>query len=185
MRKHDLWDSKRHRSNSKQECGVSKQDNQGLHVLARVREQPLRGLHKREVFYDTLSYEIVPVVFGLGAYDKWVPKSAYIDVRDFKTVKKLVQYLVYLSKNADAYNAYFKWRQHIVSIDHKYQVFCDMCIKLHLETVYGIEDKSFDVAKEWDVEKHCMIPKLKGDRFLSCDFAPAEKVNKLPKMDKF
>jgi hypothetical protein len=69
-----------------------------------------------------------------------VPKSGYINVFDYKSVKDLTDYLVYLSSNATAYNSYFKWKKHARYVGPlNYVPICDMCVKLNLQTFYGIE----------------------------------------------
>jgi hypothetical protein len=108
-----------------------------------------------EKFYDSLLFDIVPVVYGAGDYTKWIPKSAYIDVRDFKSVPDLVNYMLYLSKNATAYNSYFSWKRYIVSADPRPKLLCEMCIKLQLETIYGIKKKTVDIDAYWDSAKKC------------------------------
>jgi hypothetical protein len=108
-----------------------------------------------EKFYDSLLFDIVPVVYGGGDYTKWIPKSAYIDVRDFESVPDLVNFMLYLSKNATAYNAYFSWKRYIVSDDPRPKLLCEMCIKLHLETIYGIEKKTVDLDAYWNKHTKC------------------------------
>jgi len=46
-------------------------------------------------------------VYGLGKYKLIAPPKSYINIMDFKNVKKLVDYLKYLDKNDTAYNEYF------------------------------------------------------------------------------
>ena len=52
-------------------------------------------------------YEMVPVVYGLGSYDTILPPKSYINALDFKSVRALGKYLLYLDKNDTAYNEYF------------------------------------------------------------------------------
>jgi hypothetical protein len=79
----------------------------------------------------------VPVVYGGADYSFWLPTSAYINVADFKSVKHLTDYMVYLSENATAYNSYFEWKRHVRATGQRYKTFCDMCVKLHLEDHFG------------------------------------------------
>jgi hypothetical protein len=130
------------------------------YMFALAFENSLCEDYITEKFFDNIGHDIVPVVYGHGGHDKWIPKSAYIDVRDFGRVEDLMAYLIYLSKNATAYNSYFKWRQFIVPVDHQYQVYCDMCVKLNLETFYGVANKTFNIRNTWNVKKKCLLPKF-------------------------
>ncbi len=91
-----------------------------------------------------------------------VPRSAYIDTFDFESPKALVEYLVYLSKNATAYNAYFAWKKHAVFLKEldKYwkqmPALCDMCIKLHLESFEGIKYKTIPNIASFFNKSHCI-----------------------------
>ena len=86
-----------------------------------------------------------------------------------------------MSKNATAYNAYFNWKQYIVPLDHKYMVYCDICIKLHLETVFGIEPKRFDMQKYWNIEKQCLVPAFNFSLSEDLKFVPANITNRINK----
>lgn len=80
---------------------------------------------------------------------------------NFPTIKKLAEYLKILSFNKTAYNAYFKWKKHIMfsSYNSRMQPFCEMCIKLHMESFNGIEEKILtDVVKYWS-KKNCIFNK--------------------------
>ena len=79
---------------------------------------------------------------------------SYIDANDFESPKALSEYLIYLSKNSTAYNAYFEWKQHVVK--PKYNIWfaplCDMCVKLHLEEYFGTKVKKniHDIDTYWN-----------------------------------
>ena len=84
---------------------------------------------------------------------KQIPKSAYINANDFSNPKELANYLVYLSSNTTAYNLYFKWKKHVNfgTFENHFAPLCDMCIKLHLESFFGIKKKIVtDVEKYWN-----------------------------------
>ena len=88
------------------------------HIAAQYKlffafENSLCSEYITEKFFRTLNYDIVPVVLGLGDYSKYVPKSGYINVLDYKSPKELADYLIYLDKNPSEYNKYFAWRKHI------------------------------------------------------------------------
>ena len=101
-----------------------------------------------EKFFLTLNYNIIPVVFGLGDYGKYVPASAFINVLDFKTAEQLAGHLLYVSEHPSEYNKYFAWRKHIsyhrerwppthtnpTSHTITFHTFCDMCIRLNMNS---------------------------------------------------
>ncbi|RNA03452.1 Glyco 3-alpha-L-fucosyltransferase A [Brachionus plicatilis] len=65
---------------------------------------------------------------------KYVPKSGFINVFDYKNPQELGNYLKYLDQNKTAYNSYFKWKKYVL-FKHRYQSsnLCDMCLMLNLE----------------------------------------------------
>lgn len=108
-----------------------------------------------EKFFYTIKYDIIPVVRGGNGYDNYVPKSAYINAFDFKSPRKLAQYLTYLDSNKTAYNEYFKWKKY-VKFGKRYDYLCDMCIHLHLEDYIGIEKKTIDNLEDhWSLQRDC------------------------------
>ncbi|XP_021953092.2 alpha-(1,3)-fucosyltransferase C [Folsomia candida] len=52
-----------------------------------------------EKFFFMLNRTIIPVVFGGGDYARISPRHSHIDVRDFTSVGKLAEYLIYLDRN--------------------------------------------------------------------------------------
>ncbi len=80
---------------------------------------------------------------------------------DFKTSKDLADYLMYLDKNATAYNSYFKWKEHVKfhSFALPLSMVCHMCIKLHLESHFGIESKLIqNIDEKWNRNLNCKRP---------------------------
>ena len=110
-----------------------------------------------EKFFNTLPYDIILVTLGGGDYTKYIPKSGFIDARDFKSPKELAKYLKYLNGNKTAYNEYFKWKKYLkvmkknenliqpnngVTSYQKDKIvlagfLCEMCIQLNLERATG------------------------------------------------
>ncbi len=87
-----------------------------------------------------------------------VPKSAYINVLDFKTPKALADYLNYLANNSTAFNSYFKWRKHtkITEKPINFSPICHMCIQLHLEVYFGIKSSIIqNLGDYWSIDKNC------------------------------
>jgi alpha-1,3-fucosyltransferase len=82
-----------------------------------------------EKLFDNLKRFIIPVVYGGADYSKFAPPKSYIDVNEFETVDKLVEYLEYLDKHPEEYIKYFWWKKY-------YRIetstpFCDLCKSLH------------------------------------------------------
>lgn len=112
-----------------------------------------------EKFFIMLRHNIIPIVLGAGPYDKYVPKSGYINVLDYKSPKALTDYLLYLDKNRTAYNSYFQWKKWART---KYDgVFaaeiCEFCIKAHIDAYTGYQKKyikNFD--QYWSPGSDCI-----------------------------
>ncbi len=47
----------------------------------------------------TIRMPVVPIVMGGGPYERYYPRSSYIDVFDFESPKDLANYLLYLDNN--------------------------------------------------------------------------------------
>lgn len=114
--------------------------------------------------FNTILFDSIPVVLGLGNYEKWLPKSAYINALDFASPRHLVEYMLYLNRNAIAYNAYFKWKKYIKFTGNEYKSFCDMCIKLHLEDYVGTKNGVIENLN-WNYWKQCRQPVFGNDSF--------------------
>ena len=61
-----------------------------------------------------------------GDYKALGIPGSYIDVRSFKSVKELTDYLHYLDRNSTAFNEYFKWRQKYQKSPYHYPL-CNFC----------------------------------------------------------
>ncbi|KAA0202854.1 hypothetical protein HAZT_HAZT008540 [Hyalella azteca] len=61
-----------------------------------------------EKFFLTARYDILLVVFGLGAYEEVAPPHSFINALDFPSIRHLADYLIYLDRNDTAYNEYFR-----------------------------------------------------------------------------
>ncbi len=89
-----------------------------------------------------------------------IPKSGFINVLDFRTIRELGDYLRYLDKNATAYNEYFRWKE-LISVNKNRAVntfvpLCDMCIYMNLERFYGIQKKVLvDVSEFHGKRENC------------------------------
>lgn len=95
----------------------------------------------------------------MGPYDTWLPKSAYINALDFESPKELTEYLLNLAQNETAYNSFFKWKKFIKLTFNDIRTLCDICVKLHLETYFGVKQNVFRNLKDfWNKEKNCLNP---------------------------
>lgn len=73
---------------------------------------------------------LVPIVLGGAQYDKLAVPGSYINVRNFKTVKDLAEYIKYLDGNTTAYNEYFAWKRSY-KLETPYLYGCRLCEALH------------------------------------------------------
>uniref|UniRef100_A0A2P2HYD0 Fucosyltransferase n=2 Tax=Hirondellea gigas TaxID=1518452 RepID=A0A2P2HYD0_9CRUS len=87
-----------------------------------------------EKLFRVLGY-VVPVVYGLGYERLNLPPKSYINALDFRSVKDLTDYLLYLHNNDTAYDEYLRWTYDDITIDRGFtsnrQPFCDLCERLH------------------------------------------------------
>lgn len=111
-----------------------------------------------EKFFRTLFYDTVPVVYGGGNYDYYVPRSGYINALDFKSPKDLAKYLLYLDSNKTAYNSYFKWKKHVQFVHNQPHegTFCEMCLRLNLDYYRQQETNIIkDLSLFWSKKRDC------------------------------
>ena len=118
--------------------------------------------------------KVVPVVMGGANYTELAIPGSYINVMDFKTVKQLGEYLLYLDKNNTAYNEYFSWRlKYKVSINHIDTSLCSICkwfvSKSQLQskvyddlTSYWVKEAKCDEKKQLQVIES-MLSNITGD----------------------
>ncbi|XP_055585699.1 alpha-(1,3)-fucosyltransferase C-like [Uranotaenia lowii] len=114
-----------------EECDKMLEDNYWFYFAF---ENSLCKDYISEKLYRSMRQFIVPVVFGGADYAKFAPPHSYINVEDFESVEKLVEYLQYLVKNPVGYVKYFWWREHYKVVDTAEimeEPLCEMCKKLH------------------------------------------------------
>ena len=100
---------------------------------------------------------MVPVVYGGANYSKVAPDMSYIDVRDFKSVRQLADYLNYLDTNDDEYLRYFQWRPILEEISgpRLYAAYCSLCWMLH-QNDPPLPAKSYeDIDSWWSILGQC------------------------------
>ena len=96
-----------------------------------------------------------------------IPFSGFINVHDFASPKMLVDYLKYLDENVTAYNSYFQWKEHVsfrgTKSIQRFSPFCDMCIKLQMESYEGYKESIVeDVGSYWNRKENCKIHRIQN-----------------------
>ena len=113
-----------------------------------------------EKFFNIISRNIVPVVYGGADYDRIAPPHSYIDARKFEP-KQLASYLKELDANDTLYNEYFWWKEYYAVESGLGQMaqrgFCNLCQKLHEDNKL----KSHTLLDwQWKRKKDCLsLPK--------------------------
>ncbi|XP_031572423.1 alpha-(1,3)-fucosyltransferase 4-like [Actinia tenebrosa] len=108
-----------------------------------------------EKYWNALQLGIVPVVLGGANYSNpelAIPGS-YINALDFKSVKKLAEYLKYLDHNDKEYRKYFEWRKLYKRIVYAPWT-CTLCAALNMNTKKTYISRLSDF---WSVNKQCGI----------------------------
>lgn len=89
-----------------------------------------------------------------------IPKSGYIDSRDFESPKELARYLIHLDKHPKEYNSYFNWKRYVSFdsslVNYGLNSICDICIQSHLDRFFGVQFQvENDMERKWRVERNC------------------------------
>ena len=140
-----------------------------------------------EKYFDILNLNVVPIVRGDANYSSVGPPRSYIDTKDFKSVKDLADYMLYLHQNDKEYIKYLKYKEQYVlekceipnckentrplckeTLSRSY---CKLCEKLNNEKepyhVYGNLQKWYgDARKADDIEEGPGILRVILDRIL-------------------
>lgn len=115
-----------------------------------------------EKYYSqSLLKGLVPIMMGPITYSdsRLIVPNSFIDMRKFKDIKHLADYLKYLDSNDTAYNEYFAWQQEYRFVDAN--VMCKFCQGLwtakenlkvtssgvKLSEFFGIETKCKNIKK--------------------------------------
>ena len=87
-----------------------------------------------EKFFQIMTRNIVPVVYGGANYSRIAPPHSFIDARQFEP-KELAEYLLRLDQDDGLYKTFFWWKGHNVVEAGEEQMtrhgFCELCRKLH------------------------------------------------------
>ena len=90
-----------------------------------------------EKLYYSLWQDIVPITYAWINDSNLAPPHSYINALDFKSVKTLADYLLYLDSHEDEYEKYFEWKRSY-EIVHGSGLCraCSMLLK-HIENSHG------------------------------------------------
>jgi len=122
-----------------------------------------------EQIFIAFEFNLIPVLYGWYNEALGLPPHSYINVLDFESVGKLVDYLKYLNTNDTAYSEYFKWKGKYgvySRAQHKGSMFCNLCKKLHEEfpeTEPGLKSRKqvkvyADLQRWWVADASCIDP---------------------------
>ncbi|KAK2151338.1 hypothetical protein LSH36_367g07011 [Paralvinella palmiformis] len=80
-----------------------------------------------EKAYRTLAMYMVPVVLNGVDNDKLLPPYSYIDVRHFRSPRRLADYLKRLDSNDEEYMECFEWKKRYQPKRGQKHPFCRLC----------------------------------------------------------
>ena len=86
-----------------------------------------------------LQYDIIPVTLGGANYSRVAPPHSFINALDYKSPKKLADYLHSLSNNQTEYLKYFEWKMKYSVFEYKantVNAFCKLCAILNNKVSY-------------------------------------------------
>ena len=87
-----------------------------------------------EKFFNRLSLNTLPIVFGGADYSKLAPPHSYINTNDFKSPKDLAEYIHHLNNNDSEYLDYFWWKEFYNAredVNQLAKAMCHLCAKLN------------------------------------------------------
>lgn len=120
-------------------------------------ENSLCTEYTTEKFFATLEHPIIPVVLGRTNYSYFIPPSGYIQTNQFTTMKSLAEYLNQTRNDKQKYSSYFTWKKdYIWGLSQFFTPFCDLCVRLHLDT----KAKVYDDIHKWWFEGTCEKPRI-------------------------
>ena len=111
-----------------------------------------------EKLWRTLTYDMIPVVYGLADYSQFLPHKSYINVADFESPQHLAKYLKEIGKNWELFKEYMAWKEtKAVRIDPFRRATCDLCEYLH-RTKSETRRKMVDLSEFWGAKATCKTP---------------------------
>lgn len=110
-----------------------------------------------ERFFHSLYADMIPVVMNAANMSTIAPKNSYIDLKEFETLKDLVNYMLRVSSDPALYASYFWWKHHYeiqaLSGRNFIKVFCEACRYLHAGKGPAIVE---DLQAEWVEAGQCV-----------------------------
>lgn len=95
-----------------------------------------------EKLFNPLTLGSVPVALGAPRYiyERFVPKDAFIHVKDFSSPQKLAEHLLLLDKNVEEYKKYFQWRKNfeIKLVSYPEEHVCRACHYIRTKKYYQV-----------------------------------------------
>ncbi|KAK6172667.1 hypothetical protein SNE40_016279 [Patella caerulea] len=116
-----------------------------------------------EKYFRAEGWDLVTVARGGANYSLLAPEKSYILTSDFKSVKELAEYLIYLDKNDTAYMEYLekKWKYEVSSMfvhESAYvKRWCNFCEQAH-SWLKENNNHSYGHIKEWYETDKCHKP---------------------------
>lgn len=95
-----------------------------------------------EKLFNPLTLGSVPVTLGAPRYiyERFLPKDAFIHVKDFSSPQKLAEHLLSLDKNVEEYKKYFQWRKHfeVKLVNYPQEHACRACQYIRTKKDYQV-----------------------------------------------
>ncbi|KAK6172665.1 hypothetical protein SNE40_016277 [Patella caerulea] len=117
-----------------------------------------------EKFFRAEGWDLITVARGGANYSLLAPEKSYILTSDFKSVKELAEYLIYLDKNDTAYMEYLekKWKYEVSSVFVHNRAYVkrwctSLCGKAH-SWLKENNNHSYGHIKEWYETDKCQKP---------------------------
>ena len=110
-----------------------------------------------EKMFDALQHPIVPIVLGGANYSAVFPEMSFINMKDFISMKRLAEYLVWLDENITEYLKYFEWKENFEILNSKedfHQAHCELCSFLHNNE--GETRIVRELSKWWVDDSNCL-----------------------------
>ena len=153
LRKHisvDVYDKCKRKT-----CGDETQCNEMLrrdYKFVLVLESSLCTDYVSERLYSALQSGAVPVVYGQADYDAYAPANSYINAADFRTVKKLTEFLLMLESNEGLYNKYLSWSRDYAVDRYPKIGWCRLCDMVNTQVAHQFYA---DINKWWFDDAQC------------------------------
>ncbi|CAH1795097.1 unnamed protein product [Owenia fusiformis] len=112
-----------------------------------------------EKLFNTMTYGMVPIVYGDVDYSELLPPHSYIDITKFNSAGELAKFLTELDKDDARYEEYFAWKKKYTAFsysDSYHLSWCDLCEKLHTNTTPKVYE---DIDRWWNKDTDCVNPR--------------------------